>query len=520
MMWTDEDNNDVTNGLTAAAISDQGVKKGKFSLNFIYIQCYFVTIATILGTGILGLPVTLAQSGIYPFLILFILGCVVQAILIIIFTEILQRAQTVQIFSYKSSRAESAPLYTVDEEESPAEDEVEEYVPEEIQAPNLHSLGDLFLPCGVRQCFDGVIHIQFIALLTSYALAGSEAFAQLIGVSFFYVIPVFVWVLTFAIIFALNLIQPIVSLLTFAKGSLLLATVAVTFFVGASVEHDIRTDYKAVGEPFLMGTVALGGVINVMPFLYGKIERNKRQVSGFRFSIIAGLITCTVLNILWCWAVLDIVPQKEACYAYEMVNRTLCRHNSSLEEAGRLGEISTIPLTSVIKHLYPTFGWVATLIRLFIVISITVSYLTMGAAMFHTIRGFVATLPLNRLKIHCFFSSRIEYIITALISLLGFSIVFIFAMFNPQGFENILEKLASLFINTESGLFVTWMAIVSRKKQFAHKKIPNPLGKCAFRLVYILPIYFGSAVIYDIYKSVYDFCSSSSYEINSNMTDN
>lgn len=250
--------------------------------------------------------------------------------------------------------------------------------------------------------------------------------------SFYYVIPVFVWVLTFAIIFALNLIQPIVSLLTFAKGSLLLATVAVTFFVGASVQHDIRTDYKAVGEPFLMGTVALGGVINVMPFLYGKIERNRRQISRFRFSIVAGLVTCTVLNILWCWAVLDIVPQKEACFAYEMANHSFCRHNSSLEEAGRQGEISTIPLTSVIKHLYPTFGWVATLIRLFIVISITVSYLTMGAAMFHTIKGFVATLPLNRFRIQCLVTSRIEYLLTSLISLLGFSIVFIFAMLNPQ----------------------------------------------------------------------------------------
>ena len=41
-----------------------------------------------------------------------------------------------------------------------------------------------------------------------------------------YVIPVFVWVLAFAIVFALQMIQPVVSLLTFAKGSLLLATVS------------------------------------------------------------------------------------------------------------------------------------------------------------------------------------------------------------------------------------------------------------------------------------------------------
>ena len=44
-----------------------------------------------------------------------------------------------------------------------------------------------------------------------------------------YVIPVFVWVLAFAIVFALQVIQPVVALLTFAKGSLLLATVSLAW---------------------------------------------------------------------------------------------------------------------------------------------------------------------------------------------------------------------------------------------------------------------------------------------------
>ena len=43
--------------------------------------------------------------------------------------------------------------------------------------------------------------------------------------SYRYIIPIFVWVLTFAIVFALQLIQPVVSVLTFFKGSLLLGTV-------------------------------------------------------------------------------------------------------------------------------------------------------------------------------------------------------------------------------------------------------------------------------------------------------
>ena len=43
----------------------------------------------------------------------------------------------------------------------------------------------------------------------------------------------------------------------------------------------------------------VGGVVNVMPFLYGKIEPVPQQVRGFRGSILLGLFTCAVINILW-----------------------------------------------------------------------------------------------------------------------------------------------------------------------------------------------------------------------------
>ena len=111
--------------------------------------------------------------------------------------------------------------------------------------------------------------------------------------------------------------------------------VVVTFFVGAAIHHDISNNFHHLAEPFLMGTVALGvwyssdsnydkniiqlneyeiiiynlslicvylstgGVVNVMPFLYGKIQPVASQVNGFRTAILLGLTTCTILNILW-----------------------------------------------------------------------------------------------------------------------------------------------------------------------------------------------------------------------------
>lgn len=371
------------------------------SMKLVYLQCYFVTIATILGTGILGLPVTLVHAGLYPFLISFILGAFVQALLIFFFTDLLQRAHALQLNTYKEDihplSEESEFLMDTDCDEFETEIETSGpvlaghvIIPKDIniQPPNLHLLGNLFLGCCVRQAFDIILVLQFIALLISYALAGSEAYGAIIDINYRYVIPVFVWVLTFCIVFALKYVQPVVSVLTFFKGSLLLGTVIVTFYVGTSVQRTVTNDYTYIGAPFLMGTVALGGVVNVMPLMYSKISPIKEQIKYFRLAVVMGMFTCTILNIGWCWAVLDIVPQLHT-YECDTDNSTVCQNEVSLEQSAVKGEISTIPLTEVINRSYPTFKWVALLVELFIVVSITVSYLTIGAVLHHTLNGWV-----------------------------------------------------------------------------------------------------------------------------------
>ncbi|XP_060585069.1 uncharacterized protein LOC132741012 [Ruditapes philippinarum] len=494
------------------------------SMILVYLQCYFVTIATILGTGILGLPVTLTHSGLYPFLISFILGALVQGLLIYFFTDLLQRAHAIQV---KSHGEDVHPLneeteFLMDDDWDDTADESSGpvlaghvIIPKDvtIQPPNLHLLGNLFLGCGVRQFFDIILVLQFMALLVSYALAGSEAYGSLIGIDYRYIIPVFVWVLTFSIIFALQLIQPVVSILTFFKGSLLLGTVIVTFYVGASIHREIHDDFSYFGAPFLMGTVALGGVVNVMPMLYSKISPYKHQIQNFRFAILLGLFTCTALNIGWSWAVLDIVPQLQN-YKCNHDNRTdVCHNDISLESAALKGEISTIPLTTVINQHYPTFKWVAMLVELFIVVSITVSYLTIGAVLHHTLNGWVNSFWTkdsmatyrdklkSPKKCSCCTS---QCMCNTLLSFLVFGIVFFIAMMDPQGFLDMLEKFASLTINLEVALFIFLMLMKSHNKENRNLKIPLPMPPFMYYLVYLIPVYFGFAVGYDIYNTIRD----------------
>ncbi|XP_035692230.1 uncharacterized protein LOC118426809 isoform X7 [Branchiostoma floridae] len=514
------------------------------NMYIVYIQCYFVTIATILGTGILGLPVTLSHSGLYPFLVSFLIGFLVQCLLVYFFVEILQRAYAAQEQISKGATLSHEHIPLQEEEDEADEKEITEtdgmlvaghvilLDQSAVRPPNLHLLGTLFLPCGTRQMFDIVVFLNFISILISYALAGSEAYAQMFGVPHFYVIPGFVWILTFAIVFTQTLMQPVISLFTLVKGSLLIATVVVTFFVGAEVSLAIKDDFNYIGAPFLMGTVALGGVVNVMPMLYHKISPVTTQVKHFRGAVVAGISTCTVLNVLWCWAVLHIVPQLP-CSPMSIVGNTTasptvtpvsvvttvstsapvspaCAHNLSLERSAENGEIATLPLTEIIQTMHPEFSWVAILVQLFIMISITVSYLTLGSAMHHTVVGWVEG-SWNEPGI-CRYAPIFEgiskcctpkCICQSLISIFIFAIVFTVAMLDPQGFVQILDRGTSLFINLECGIFIFLMVRNARSGNFSTLDIPLETPWLLYHLHWLVALYFTFAVGYDIVDSIY-----------------
>ncbi|XP_034438052.1 uncharacterized protein si:ch211-51h4.2 [Hippoglossus hippoglossus] len=523
----------------------------QWRLRLVYLQCYFLTIATILGTGILGLPVTIAHAGLVPFLVSFLIGFFVQGLLIYLFVELLQKCQVVQLESLKTDVAECIvmnrvcvedPALTEDEDEDDGEnaeadtgllqpDAVSLHNEEEGLQPNLHLLGHIFLSRPMSHAFNFILLFQFISIGISYVLAGSEAYAALLNVSHIYVIPAFTWILTLAILLGHRFIQPITSVLTLLKGILLMVTVAVTFAVGSEVGLQSSNDFSQMGKPFLMGTVALGGIVNVMPLLFSQISHNKTQILWFRRAVLGGLTTCTVLNILWCWAVLEIVPQTSSPETRTAVgtsthldsNSTHGQHasappllysNISLEESEKAGEIATIPLTKIINERYRAYSWVAELIQVFIAISVSVSFLVMGSAMKHTIDGLVSSMWSKRLE---WLSKAWErnlpnkqHICSArsaakgFMSLLAFLAIFIVSVCDPRGFVVMLDKVVSFSLNTEVGLFVFIMLRESREERFQHLAVPLPVGNCIFSLTWLLPTYFLFAVTYDVLQTLAD----------------
>ncbi|XP_072034211.1 uncharacterized protein [Amphiura filiformis] len=504
----------------------------------IYIQCYFVTIACILGTGILGLPVTLAQAGFYPFVVSFLIGFVMQVLLIYFFTDLLQRAHAYQIEKHKAVSVEEVQLPLREINDNDSEDgsidtangetggrTYRHAMPtiEDIQRPNLHMLGTLFLGPGWRQLFDIILLLQFVFILISYALAGSEAYAQVLNVEYLYIIPVFVWILSISIVFAQHVIQPLISILTLAKGGILVATVVVTFGVGAAVANEIKNNFQYMGQPFLMGTVALGGIMNVMPLMYSRIDFVKTQIRAFMLAVLAGLTTCMILNVLWCWSVLGIVPQTSTCdvvqvveVGFESVNNTSivtykpvsnspvdCSQELSLERSEKRGEIATIPLTEIINTDYPKYTWVAVLIQTFIMLSVSVSFLTMGSALMHSFLGWLdAQMLWERLGRQNLLPLELKCCTPKVwrpaMCLLLFGIVFAVAMLDPKGFVVLLDKISSLLLNLEGGVFVYFMVRKSRSQMYSNLKIPLPVIRLVYPAHFVLLFYFTFAVVYDV----------------------
>ncbi|XP_075258078.1 uncharacterized protein LOC142350050 isoform X2 [Convolutriloba macropyga] len=530
----------------------------------LYIQFYFITIATILGTGILGLPVTLAHSGFIPFLVPFIGSYLMQCILMLVFTELLQiayfhkmqqQSKVPHSASGSNVKFEALPVIEnehpmagttsanedqTDDSDAPTvlsdEFDFESHLADNLDIPvvkpNLHMIGELFLNSVGAFCFDIVLGISFVSVLISYALAGSQAFADILGLNRIAMIPVFCFVLTVVVVFLQFLVQPVISLLTLIKGCMFAACVVITFLVGAKVDNQYTNDWSATGEPFLMGTVAIGGIINILPILFMRIRPKADQIRKLNAAVILGLTTCFFLNIMWCWTLLKIVPQTATCPkptlmstispASVSVSSSMGGGQSSggdtcdaisLEKSHDKGDISTIPLSAVIEADHPQYSIVSIFVEFFIMVSITVSYLTFGSAMHHMISGMVESFWETRgqliaakfgLKVTT--NNEVEVLnfpavswIRSVLSIASFFAVFCVAMSHPKGFIKVLDRVTSLSQNLQNCVFVPMMLFVVKTcESYKNVQISFKLHSVFYVLYIFVAIFYGVAVAYDL----------------------
>eukprot|EP01080_Neovahlkampfia_damariscottae_P007420 gene7420-11743_t len=452
-------------------------EKKYWNIILVVVSTFFLTVATVLGTGILALPVKLEKSGFYPFLSTFSVGIVAQCLVIIYMVELLQKTQAIM-----DSETPSSSTQFIE------------------KGPDLHSMGKYFLNIVFQWIFDTCVILHFVSILISYSLAGPEAYSQFFELIFHYkippviLIPCFVIVIVCIVVFASKLVATVITGLTFFKGSMLILMIGVVGFVGFEVNVQFVDNWVFTGKPFLVGTVAIGGAINTLPIIYSKMKPTFRNINLFRLASVLGLIVCWLLNIFWCLFILKIVPQ------------TAEGKNASLHSASEAGQPSTVPLVEILNTQHPQFIWVGYLVAIFIMISITVSFIAMSSGLKHMLDGYVKAFlssSENEGSIPNRIVSKFKH--SGLFLQFGlygifYTIITIIGMLNPKGFLVILETFTSLALNLESGFFIAYMVWTSKK---VDKEIPAPLPKW---FVYVTVLftagYFLSSVIYDIGYSI------------------
>ena len=488
------------------------------------LSTYFLTIATVLGTGVLGLPVSLYRCGVRPFLVWFTVTVIAQCGTVYGTVELLQRAQRdaalrsrgksvigsdavgeemdrgesagadVPAVSGKQAQAVSQTNLWLDgdittaavsrdnhadlygsmeavhitmhhrrgtgsshsnnsnsssgsdgpprqapptssvavasarrprptdqhrwEATAAAEDGIVEETgpaPDRASGPSLYEMGEMYLPYrSLRWAFEASVFLHFVSILISYALAGPQAYAQLfrgVGVRHLrphpalpsssssssslaaalapdWAVALFCLLCTAALLFCLGAVLPVLTVATGLKATLLVVIVLLVGVIGAQVGHSWHNRWSAWAEPFLVGTVALGGIATVMPVTYARLggRPSATGVRRYRAAVIGGLLTCYVLNVVWCVSVLAVVPQTAPLSPSG--NATAV---PSLDAAQQAGEISTIPLVQTLElRGMSSVRVVDALVNLFITVSITVSFLVVGAGLRHMIDGVVA----------------------------------------------------------------------------------------------------------------------------------
>ena len=426
--------------------------------------------------------------------------------------------------------------------------------------PDLHRMGTFFLsPIGAK-IFDAFVVLHFVAVLISYNLAGAAAYGDLLGLdSNALIIPYWAGYCC-VIIFGpfLDCIHPTISILTVAKCGMLFAVLGAVGAVGGVTKVKQRDGWGNILEPFLIGTFALGGVVNTMPVTYSRLpfeggpglsleERraavaaNRVMLSRYRMAVCTGVVLCWVLNLLWCNFVLEIVPQSlsSGSEVGERIQKLIALglENATLEHAALNGQISTLPLTDIIKHdpRLSEWAWVAPLVDGFIVVSVSVSFITLGTGLKHVLDGIVfsridrrensndgagagagAGAGFGKKRSTCTrCGDRLDpplactplrscvktvFAFSILLYGLGFGLILLIAVSNPKGFLDIIEIFGSLALNIECGIFVCLMCFNSNSfAQYTGKYVPLPLSAATRKfLVWSSGLVFSLAVGYDV----------------------
>lgn len=273
---------------------DENAKHYDESLALFQATC--LAVATIIGGGVLALPVSLHETSLTTFFTLFTCSLLGQFAVVTATVDILERAN-ISEYGVGNPKESKISMYTL----------AEKYLPKFLQGFfNLMSL------------------VLLMSMLSEYGLAGPKAAWEMISDED---VPTIIFVLYWILgastaVFFLQAILPILTGLTVVKGSLFVLVILIVQAIPKANTVSWNELFKPLNSsdetgfalsravsPFLVSCVALGGLPFTIMVTYKQfLPRNptEKQIKNYRNANILALILCYVINIFWVISIFQV----------------------------------------------------------------------------------------------------------------------------------------------------------------------------------------------------------------------
>ena len=259
-------------------------------------QATCLAIATIIGGGVLALPVSLHETSLTTFLLLFTLSLIGQIAVVTATVDLLERAN---ISEYGEANPKESTM-------------------------SMYSLSAKYLPTFLQGFFNVMSLVLLMAMLSEYGLAGPKAAWEMVSKG---EVPKIIFVLYWILgastaVFFMQTILPILTGLTVVKGSLFVLVILIVQVIPKSNTisweqlfepvmhiHDNKSALSRAASPFLVSCVALGGLPFTITVTYKQFLPNRpteKQVNNFRNANILALVLCYVINIFWVFSIFQV----------------------------------------------------------------------------------------------------------------------------------------------------------------------------------------------------------------------
>lgn len=470
---------------------------------WLFTRCFFISVATIIGLGIMSLPVLMYKCGFEPFVLCFALCGLMQYLKTQIMTELLQHVEVLlannAAFEMPKQRPENQDIELGEvayQEMLTPTSLYKATVSDTQQTPDFHTIGLLLLPWWLHPLFDALTFLSYTLLMIAYAISSAQIYGNLLSIGETVLTAPYVFILGLFVCIGSSKVQPFVVAFTLVKGTVLLCVIIMTSVVGFQVFRSSTSDWGNFGDPFIICTIALSGTVPLQPYMYGMTNGTKKQVKLVHYGIVAAIAACWVLNVIWTFVILKIVPQQ--------IQPGL-KETATLEGAYKKHEIGTVPLIVYLRDQnHGSLSWLGTTANVFIVLSVSISFVVQGMGLNHQLDGFTRHI----LRMACWERwsrlPRAELILTGILYVVSYLSIFLIAQFSANSLYNLLEGYIGLIGNLQTGVFLGIMYLVAMNRLPTDRENPEFVGwsrrTSACTAVFLL-LFYGGMSVYGVYRS-------------------